>query len=217
MEFVEMQDRVRSVVRDTQGAFITDDDIEDWLNEAQSELAQRLGIVQRQITNLTTGAAQITNGSLALPSDLIDVISLSLSSADGGEIAIVDEGTFSSYVNAGATAPATLGRIFEGAIQIYPAPADNATYTLRYVRDLPNLTTSTEEAEGALPAELHGRMVHYARAQAMLKVKEMDRFRVYYELFAEGLPPHPLGRSRNTPTLDVSPEPNYFESAEYLN
>lgn len=216
MEFVEMQERVRSVVRDTQGAFITDDDVEDWLNEGQQELAHRLGILQKEVTNLTAGAAQITGGSLALPSDLVDVISLALDAATG-EVAITDEGTFSSYVNAGATAPVTLGRIFNRAIELYPAPSDGATYTFRYVRDLPNVSTATEETEGGLPSELHGRMVHYARAQAMWKLKEMSRGRVYWELYAEGLPPHPLGRSRNTPTLDVSPDPNYFESAEYLS
>lgn len=217
MEYVEMQDRVRSVVRDTQGAFITDDDVEDWLNEAQQELAHRLGILQKEITNLTTGAAQITGGSLALPSDLVDIISLTLDPTNGGEVAIVDEGTYSSYSSSGAVAGATLGRIFGGAVSLYPAPTDNAAYALRYVRDLPDLATSTEEAQGGLPSELHVRMVHYARAQAMWKLKEMDRGRVYYELFVGGLPPHPLGRSRNTPTLDVSPDPNYFESAEYLS
>jgi hypothetical protein len=216
MKYSEMQDRVRSVVRDTQGSFITDEDVENWLNEGQSELAQRLGILQIEITNTTPGAAQIADGSLTLPSDLIDVISLSLDTT-AGEVAITDDRTFASYADSAASFGSTLGRIFGGAIVLYPAPADGSTYRLRYVRDLPSLDTTTEEAEGALPAELHLRMVHYARAQAMWKLKDMERGRVYFELFSEGLPPHPLGRSRNTPTLDVTPDGNYFESSEYLS
>src|SRR5512134_3714890 len=120
--------RVRSVMRDTSGDFMTDTDITAWRNGAIADIASRQQRIERAVTGTTS------DNSIALPpsagTETLTVDYLSLGT-EGDEVVFVDDEIWQSYVDAGASPVFTLGRIYNEIIYVYPTPAANTAYTLR--------------------------------------------------------------------------------------
>lgn len=189
----QIKGQVWSLVRDG-GSFVTADDIEAWANEAQFDLAARLGLLQTEINSTITG------GVIALPPDpdtqpeVARVLSLRLGTDD---VEFTNDDVFHSWADSGDTPPHTLGRSFDGQIELYPVPADGTAYELRY-EHFPEPFAS-DAASSALPHHLHPRIVFYARHMAFLKVDDLPSSERFLAMYLEGLPGPDLGRAKIDP------------------
>jgi hypothetical protein len=194
---------VRSVVRDTAGAFISDAEITEWTNEAQLDLAARMELLQEQTTGTTAG------NTIALPSNFLDVIGLRLGTA-GDDVAFVDDATWFDFSDAGATPPVTLGRPFGNNLELYPTPVAGTPYSLRHVRKPAVLVNDSDTPE--IPEELHVRLVNYDRAHAKFKDGELQEGQTYLALYEANLPASPRGRRRQFPgPLSLAPSPGVID------
>lgn len=203
MNLAQIRSRVRSVVRDTAGAFITDAEITEWTNEAQLDLVARMELLQKQAAGVTAG------NTIALPADLLDVISLRLGTADGN-VAFVDTDTWFDFSDAGATPPKTLGRPFGNNLELYPTPTTGTAYSLRYVVKPAPLVNDSDTPE--IPEELHVRLVNYDRAHAKIKAAELQEGNTYMALYEAGLPSSPRGKRRQFPgPLSLAPVPGVID------
>jgi hypothetical protein len=203
MNLGQIRSRVRSVVRDTAGVFITDPEITEWANEALLDLVARLRLLQDQAAGVTAG------NTIALPADLLEVSGLRLGAA-GDDVAFVDTDTWFDYSDAGGTPPVTLGRVFGGTLELYPTPTTGTAYSLRYVVKPAVLTADSDTPE--IPEELHVRLANYARAHAKYKAAELNEGNTYMALYEANLPSSPRGRRRQFPgSLSLTPIGNTFD------
>ena len=202
----DLRARVRSIVRDADSVFITDPDIDAWLNEAQTDLAARLDINQTELTGVTAGSSL-----LALPTGT-EVVRVTSFRLEDDDVEFVDADTFHAWFDSGAIPPHSIAIIFAGSVQTYPTPASDTAYVLRYSSVPVTMTSATTVS---LPVYLHARMIRYAEAQAYYKLNELgagDRALAQYE---DGLPGAPLGADKLTPrpfTLQFEPGPFDLDS-----
>lgn len=182
MNLRELRDRVFTVLRDTSREFVTNDDVDDWLSEAYVDVNARYRYLRAESTGTTTG-------DITMPTSprVLEVLKLKVGTA---EVEFTDDEVFDSFVDHGATPSnsGVLGRVFEGVIELYPAPVD-AAYTLRYIREPVPLTGDDQSPE--LPEHLQVKMIRYAQAQAFLKMDQASEFSAYYALYEQGLPSPP--------------------------
>lgn len=190
LTLTEIQTRVNRVLRDPNKIFVTDEDVKDWVNEAQIELASRLHLFIVENTGTVGG-----DGDIDVPGDFLEVRRLRLgSAAPFDRVEMVSDDVFDDHVD-NQTRPAhTLGRwhaayisqASPGAIDLYPVPASGTAYELRYYRT-PDLLTNGSDIS-PLPAVLHVKLVRYAQSQACIKIREFDQAAAYEALFQQGLP-----------------------------
>ena len=188
MTFEEMQYRAFSVLRDDNKRFITDDDVESWLNEAQELIAQRIEFPGEEVD------IAAADGKIALPSDFLRLETLFV-----GEMSIkfVDNVLFDQYRVSGNYPYRALGRLFDDYIELIPEPTDGELVTMRYIRRPVRLSASQSTCE--LPQELHYNMVDYARAQGKYKEEELESGDRYMNRFERGLPLPSSAASRRYP------------------
>lgn len=199
----QLRTRVRAVVRDDSGVFVTDANILAWLNEAQNDLANRLQVTKVSTTGTTSG------NTIALPAALVEPTSLRLGTED--EVVWVDDETWNPWYDSGDDPGYYLARVFGSNVEIYPTPDTGTAYALRYIGVPTDLSADADVV--SLPQELQTKMVQYAQAEALFKEGELakaDRKKQDYEI---GLPPAPLGRKRVQPgNIIIGFEPNSFDS-----
>lgn len=118
---------VQSVIRDSAGVGVTTTDITRWANRGQLDLASRLGLLDEQWTEADNA---IASGAFALPWNLIEITRLRITD-ETADVQFVDDDVFQSFVDGGGTPDATLGRVFEETVELYPEPADGSEYVLR--------------------------------------------------------------------------------------
>ena len=202
----DLRARVRSIVRDADARFITDDDIDAWLNEAQTDLSARLDINQTEDTGTTNGSAL-----LALPTGT-EVVRVTSFRLEDDDVEFVDADTFYAWLDSGAIPAHSIAIIFAGSVQTYPTPASGIDYVLRYTSVPPTMTSATTVS---LPVYLHSRMLRFAEAQAYYKMGEVGRGRDALAQYEDGLPGAPLGADKLTPgpfTLQFEPGPFDLDS-----
>lgn len=186
--------RVRSVTRDASGDFVTDGDITQWINEAIVDVAARQEVVEQQIQDVTTGYV------IALPpsgtSEVLNIESLLLGD-DGDDVVFVDTDTWQTYHDAGADPDYTLGRVFNEAIELYPAPEDGTAYALRFSYVPAPLSAGGDTH--ALPLHLERKLTDYASAYALYKMDDVTRGDRYMAMYENGLYPVATGRETARP------------------
>lgn len=184
MDFTTMETRVFDLVRDPGKVFVTSVMVKSWLNEAYLDIASRLRLVRDQTTGNT-----LAGNVIALPTskEVLEIVSLRLATVD---VAFVDDDTWNSWSDSAESPPTTLGRVFNGNIELYPTPTTGTAYVLRYVESPPELVAGADVPD--LPTYLHWKLVHYARYLALLKDGDSDATNhlAKYEL---GLPDPPTG------------------------
>jgi hypothetical protein len=120
----------------------------------------------------------------------------------------VDEEVFESWQGSENTPPRTLGRFANGVIELYPTPDTGTAYELW--TDTAPADLSGDSDTSTLPLDLHIKLVHYARSQALLKDRELDASDRYMQLYLDGLQPkpNPANRFMEPPrVLRVAPSP----------
>lgn len=183
----EIQARVNTVIRDPSKVFVTDENVKDWVNEAQLELAARF----RSFIAESTGTVGV-DGDVDLPADFLEVRRLHLGTVvPFDRVEMVTDDVFNDQVDNTTTPSHSVGRIAPGnlAIEIYPVPGSGVAFTLRYYQAPDDLAASGDIS--LLPAILHTKLVRYAQAQACIKIREFDQAAAYEGLYQEGLPPPP--------------------------
>lgn len=212
MNLGEMRAMVRETVRDNTGHFIEDWELDTWINEAYYDVAARLRTYRKEITELTSGAAQFTSGRLAFPSDLVEVQSLRLGS---DTVVWVADDVWNSYVDDAADVLGnSIGTVWLDEFELWPTPEDNASYTLRYAA-YPAALAQQDDAP-YLPRDMHPKLVNYARSMALMKDHNPYAGN-YLDMYERNLPEPPTGVIRTRPgprsfQMDAGPFDNDWET-----
>jgi len=208
MNLASMKRRVYAVLRDSEKAFVLDENVEDWLNESYLDVAARTRCLRKEVTGSTTAA-----GSVTLPADYLQTEWLSVDDSNGNEtkVEFVDNQVFDSWRLGGGTPTNQLARIYNGAIETYPV-AVSVSYTLRYVYEPTPMSAGSDEPD--LPSELHIRLVNYARAHAKYQEGELEEGDRYMALYEAGMPGPPLAGLREKPgPFDLRPPSGFWEES----
>jgi hypothetical protein len=202
MNRAEMRGRVRTVVREDAGTFITDDDINNWLAEANIDLAARLELLTSVQTHTLV---PISGNEIPLPADWLKRRSLRLGTED--DVSFVDDDVFWSWVDSAGSPSSILAITQKNIIYLYPTPDAGTAYSLQYYR-LPVAMSDTQTSE--MPESFHVKLVNYARAHAKFKDGELDEGNNYLALYEQGLPQPSQGTERTFPgplSMRFSPGP----------
>ena len=206
MNLADLKRRVYAQLRDTAKAFASDTEVEDWLNDGYTDVAARLQVLQFEKSTVTAQAT-ITLPVQATDPDPVEVLSLRFSDDD---VVWVDDSTFNSWLDSAGSPPATLGRIWNNTIELYPAPVVGTAYKLRYSYLPPVLDSVADEP--ALAQHLHIKLVYYALAQAKMKFGELDEADRFLVLYEQNLPPPIRGIVTLRPSpLSLVPVGNVFD------
>jgi hypothetical protein len=201
MDLQTLEAQVYNVLRDAERAFFDKEEVDNWLNEGQLDLAVRLNLLQHEWTGTTS------DDVIDVPEDLVSALSLRV---DDAAVKFVDDETFNDFADAGDTPPVTIAREFAGVFQIYPGVTEATDYAIRGVQTPDTLVNPQDVPQ--LPAHLHPKLLHYARYQALMK-EGSDRWQSYAALYSENLPPPPTGIVRLQPgPFQLVPAPGPFDS-----
>lgn len=199
--FGELITRARTFVRDEGASFIDDDDLGNWINEAQTDLAARTEVLDHEVTGTTSD-------NIAFPTpDMVTFRSLRLGTDD---VEFVSDDDFNIIKDLGVTSPNTIARVFDDVIELYPTPEADTEYTLRYSQ-IPYGLVQPNDLH-SLPLQMERKLIEYAVAQAKYKDGDPgdgDRWLARYE---QGLPPVSTGRERQqTGPLSFARRPNAWD------
>lgn len=189
MTLAELRDLVRLQLRDEDKEYVPDADLTKWINVGQRELADRLGLIQGEVTAGTT-----TSSKFALPSEYLAPLYLEVS---GEPVEFYDVEQFEQIRDGNVGAPASGAYIFNGYVEIAPTVADGTGYAFRYEKGPTDLAADGNIS--VLPTELHPRLAWYATAMALLKTREEGLADRFMNMFSSDLPPAGLGSGRTRP------------------
>lgn len=182
--------KVRATLRDSEAAYITDNNIKDWLNEAYLDLNARLRLKQATVSSNTDA-----NGNIAFPSDFVEMISLWINSEP---VSIEGDETFLAWkLDGQQIPPIQLVRVFNNQFETYPVVATTA-YRLDYVAR-PTVLSGGSDTPSVLTEELTPRLVKYAISEAKRVEGELTEAGTYMGEYLEGLPGRPRNMYRKQP------------------
>jgi hypothetical protein len=202
--FNELREKVFTVIRDSARTFVTEGDVDLWIQEAIDDLSARLYLVQNSKASTTSG------NSIALPSDYLELIWLKIASDDEDYVHWVDNDTWNRYQEEEAAPNRWLGRVFNNSIEVYPTPDTGTAYTLRYWAASPSGSLTN------FNSSLRLRVVNYAKSQALYKTGDFAAADRFYDRYERNLPP-PNDTSKNHPPgpINLYPIPSYFDTSAY--
>lgn len=206
-----MKDRVYDFLRDSNHQLVPEESVQAWINFAQRDIAWRQRISHETETGVTSGS------TIDLPGDFVelDYLQVASSGIDDDTVIIVDDTEWNTYSEAGGWPDGTLGRIFEGVIELYPSPSTGTAYTLRYVKEPADLTADSQTS--TLPKPHIWKMIHYATAQGFYALGQDSDGDRYYTMYESGMGPmNYVGPNGQAGPIRLRPRPNYFETSEYL-
>lgn len=187
MRLEALKRRVYAALRDSEKAFIDDQYVEDWLNDAYLDLCARLRKPEATATGTTDA-----NGEITLPTDFIEPKRLFVG---GTRITWTDPDVYTSYSYPGADPGVTIYRIWDDTIETYPAQASTA-YVLEYTAK-PTIMEDNGDSPSDLPEELHIRLVYYAQAQAKYVEAEITEGNLLMAQYERGLSDLPRAGQRS--------------------
>lgn len=200
--FLQLQDSVLAVTRDTALQFPTRTQVKEWINEAQLDLAARLRILYEIVSGTQS------DNTLDAPADFLEHFELRLGTP-AETVDMVDHETWNRWSDTAQTPNVPIARLnADGGTwryELYPTPAANTAYELRYFKKPTAMTADANVSE--LPEELHIKMINYARAWAMYSQGDVGLGDRYMAMYEASLPPAPIARQRLNPgPLRVYPD-----------
>lgn len=206
-----MRARVRQEVRDTNSEMFTDASIDDYLNEAQEDLANRLMVVTTSTTGTTSG-----NTISTAQTGLIKVRSLRLGSdTDKDDVEFVDDDVFFTWMDSGDDPGHTIAILTGGNIMLYPTPDTGTAWTMYFFKKPADLSAGGDES--GLPAEFHPRMVYYATARCFYKQREFDAADRFMAMYERAVPEQTLTDRQNPGPINIYPQQGPFDRSDYLS
>jgi len=185
---------------------VQDHEIRNLLNEFLLECAARTETIRFEETGTTSG----TSNAITIPDSFLKTITLRIGSDD---VETVDDQDWWDWTDSAASPTHSLSRVFGSYIEIYPTPAANAAYVLRYVGKPSELVEGEDMQE--LPVELQIRAINYARGHAKLIEGDKSTADRYIGMAYDGLPPYE-SRQRFVPgPIQLVPSSTPFESDDY--
>lgn len=197
---LQLRERVFSRLRDSERVFVTESEVDHYINEAYMDLNARLRLNRTSVDGTSS-----TTGTITYPSDLVEVEALWF---DDTPVQFVNDETFNSYALTGVEPFTYIARAVGSTISTYPALISLA-YTLEYVAR-PTMLTVDADQPTVLTPELAMRLPWYAIAEAKWKESEPVEAERYMQQYVEGLPGRPRMAHRMRPapvTLNVEPGP----------
>lgn len=199
---------VYAPLRDSDMSYVEPWWVDYLLNEAYYDLNARL-----RLKKLTATGTTSTTGTLAFPSDLVEIQNLWI---EGISPAFIDDDTFLSFAQSGVIPygdnglATTMARVNGTTIETYPM-VDSASYELEYVAR-PASMVSDNDTPAYLTMELVQRIVNYARAHAKFSEGESAEGASYMAMYEQGLPgsPREAFRRRVGP-MSMIPEAGPFD------
>ncbi len=204
----QLIERASTVIRDSDGLFITPNDMVQWCNEAITDIAARTETYE--VTE--TGAIPLEE-TLPIPGtttpELIAEFSIVLGTND--RVEFVDSDTFDLWVDATTTPTPTIGRVNGDNFEFYPVPDAGTDYELRY-KGLPLPLASSGDVF-PLASIFERKVIAYMRYQAKMKDGDTNLASGYLGEYEQGLPAVRSGRVRANPgPMTLTVEPNTFDS-----
>jgi hypothetical protein len=186
---------------------IQDWEIANFLNEFLLDAAARTETIRFEDSGTVTGDI----AAIAIPDNYLKTITLRLGTDDNVEP--VDDQSWYDWSDSTLTPSHSIARVFGEAIEVYPTPAANTEYVLRYVGRPTTLVEGSDKQE--LPIELQLRAINYARGHAKLIEGDKSMSDRYLGMALEGLAPSEP-RQRFVPgPIQLVPQESVFESADY--
>lgn len=164
--YAEIRERVYGYVNDTPRNFITEDLVDSWIQEGLDDISSRLPMAQDEVNGTTTG-------TIAIPSDLVSIISLQVGS---GYPAWVSNETYQRATDSGV---GSIARVFNGRIEVTPVP-ETTSYMLRY--------WSMAGDMALVRGNIKVRLVNYAVARVKAKKGDYRASEYFLGLYERGLP-----------------------------
>lgn len=164
--YAELRERVYSYVNDSTRTFITESDVDMWIQEGLDDISSRLRMSQGEVTDTTTGTIEI-------PADMVEPISLLVGS---GYVSWVSDNTYAQAIESDI---GPVARVFNGQVEVTPVP-EETTYTLRYW----SMASDTSLIRGNLKV----RLVNYAVSRAKAKEGDFGASEHFLGLYERGLP-----------------------------
>lgn len=200
----ELRTRARSFVPDRDGTFIDDTDLDNYINEAYLDLADKLDGIELEFTGSTSGS------TITLPpSGGTTIKRVSSLRIDDEDVSFVDDATFNAYSAEQTDPDFTIGRSFAGTIELFPEPDTGLDYVLRCVV-IPEALTASDAQQ--LPVWIERKLVDFAVYRACMKADELYRGREFLSMYLEGLPEPSYGKDRSIPgPLTLAPSVGPFD------
>jgi hypothetical protein len=189
MNLGQIIDRVYSPLRDSPGGTVTEQDILGWVNESCLDLAARLRLLPHSWTGV------ISANPIAFPSTLIEARGIRVAGIN--HIPVDDEVWWSWSDAASVPDEPYFFRVLATGFELYPAPTVGAAYEIRGWRQPLEMDSPDDVPE--VPAEVHIRLVNYARAHGKYKLGETRDGDTYMALYLDNLPNAPTSRGRVEP------------------
>lgn len=206
----ELTARVRSMLPDADGDFVTDSDIENFINEAYLDIADRIDGVEQEFTGTVSG-----NTITLPPSGATSIKRVESLRIDDEEVVFVDDATFNSYLDADVDPDFTIARVFDQTVELLP-DADG-DYVLRCVI-IPAAMTASDTQE--LPVWCERKLVDFGCYRGLVKMDEMRRAESFIATYEQGLPAPTIGKDRGIPgpltlapmigTFDIDPDAKHI-------
>lgn len=190
MNLGDIKALVRVQLRDEDERFVPPADVTKWVNVAQREIAERLGLLEGE----TLAGVTIAPSRFAIPADYITASYLEVA---GEKVEFVSHEEFERTKDGDLGWPYAVAHAFNGHIEIAPNVAVGTTYDLRYIKGPTDLAADSDIP--AIPVELHPRLAWFGTAMALLKEREEGLADRFFELYSSGLPPSGLGQGRVKP------------------
>lgn len=189
--FTQLVARVRSMIPDADGDFVTATDLGTYINEAYFDLADRLECVTREFTGTTSG------NTIALPPTGSEVVKRVQSlRVDGADVVFVDDAEWNSFADTTDDPGFVVGRVFAGSVELYPTPATGTDYSLRVVI-VPETLAGSDVHE--LPIWCERKMIDFGAYRSFVKMDEMRRAENFIATYEQGLPAPTIGKDRDIP------------------
>lgn len=200
MSFESLRERVYTAVNDSARAFVKEEYVDMWLQEALVDVSSRLQLQSDSQTGTTT------TEFISLPANFVSLIWLKL----GDDfVAPVPDAVFNSFTDAEETPDVPLIRYFQGQFEVYPEPTVGTAYELRY-------WNSSADDLTAIREDIQNRLVNYGRAMACYNEKQVAMGDRYMAMYESGLPAASHSGARVPGPIQIGVAPGYFDSSGYL-
>lgn len=198
-------------IQDSQRAFVKEEDVQGWLNQALLDVDARLRFTRIEVTGTTTGntiTLPVTAVGPPATVGVVEPLSLRLGTDD---VVFVSDDDWNDWSDSGDSPPSTLGRVFNGNIELYPTPGNATAYTFRYLAEPAPLVNHSDSP--TLPKHMHPKLVAFAAAEACYQDGNLALGDRKHAEYLENLPSLPTGASKLIPgPLTVGWTPGPFDT-----
>lgn len=182
MKASDIISRVRTIAGDIAVNQFTDQNIIDWINDAQRECVTDNLLLQKTATqNTINGTAGYT-----LPPDILKLHSIKY---DNSKLRVVTQEEFDESWSDDGTIKGTptIANLWAGTLNLYPTPDSVKQLQILYIRSPVDTSIANQGNELELPVLYHRRIVDYCLAMVAEQDDDMARYQAKMQEFKTGV------------------------------